>query len=96
MNPSAILSRWIQHCHDCFDTVLSGLAGGIGYIVYLAFTYSGVDPKVTVAIIYPFAATIAYLLNKKWTFSHEGKYWLTASLFVVAHLLSMLLNIMLL
>ena len=69
---------------------------GIGYLAYLLITWAGVDPKLTVALIYPVAAFVSFLLNKKWTFSHEGVYWLTGTLFVLAHLLSMLLNIMLL
>jgi len=52
-----------------FVGVLNNL---LGYFIYLAMTYFGVDPKIAITILYPVGATAAYFGHSKYSFSYRG------------------------
>lgn len=68
----------------------------IGYLVYLYITWLGLDPKISITILYPIGFAISYIGNKKWTFSHEGSNKQAAFRFILAHVIGYLINLMLL
>ena len=71
-----------------------GLASNMtGYLIYLLITWLGVDPKVTVTLFYPLAATIAYFGHAKYTFSYKGGHAAGISRYVIAHICGYSLNI---
>ncbi|PLQ01535.1 GtrA family protein [Cupriavidus pauculus] len=73
--------------------VISNLTG---YLVYLAVTYLGVEPKLAMTVLYAAGATVGFFGNRKWAFRHEGSFWRAASRYAIAHLCGYSLNFCLL
>ena len=73
--------------------VVGLLSNLLGYLVYLLITWLGVDPKLTVTLFYPLAATIAYSGHAKYSFSYKGGHAGGFSRYVVVHVFGYLLNI---
>ena len=66
------------------------------YLLYLAATAVGVEPKVAVSLIYLVGVLQTFILNKRWTFQHEGHVRRTAARYWVAYGFSYAANIVLL
>ena len=58
------------------------------YLLYLAATAVGIEPKVAVTLIYLVGVLQTFLLNKRWTFQHEGHVRRTAARYWVAYALA--------
>ena len=58
------------------------------YLLYLAATAVGVEPKVAVTLIYLVGVLQTFVLNKRWTFQHEGRVRRTAARYWVAYTLA--------
>jgi putative flippase GtrA len=43
-----------------------------GYLVYLAVTHAGLAPKIAMSLLYGLGATLSFVLNRHWTFGHQG------------------------
>ena len=67
-----------------------------GYLIYLAVTALGLDPKLAVAIFYPIMAVASFLLNRRWTFQHKGSIPKAGVRYILAHVGGYLLNLLLL
>ena len=66
------------------------------YLLYLAATAVGVEPKVAVSLIYLVGVLQTFILNKRWTFQHEGHVRRTAARYWVAYAFSYAANMVLL
>jgi putative flippase GtrA len=66
------------------------------YLLYLAATAVGVEPKVAVSLIYLVGVLQTYVLNKRWTFQYEGHVRRTAVRYWVAYAVSYAANMALL
>jgi putative flippase GtrA len=66
------------------------------YLLYLAATAVGVEPKAAVSLIYLVGVLQTFVLNKRWTFKHEGHVRRTATRYWVAYALSYAANMVLL
>lgn len=66
------------------------------YLLYLAATAVGIEPKVAVTLIYLVGVLQTFVLNKRWTFQHEGRVRRTATRYWVAYTLSYAANMVLL
>jgi len=66
------------------------------YFVYLLITYLGVEPKAAMTLVYIIGASIGFIGNRKWTFSHRGDSTIAALRFALAHLFGYLLNFLIL
>lgn len=64
-----------------------------GYLIYLLVTWLGVEPKLTVTIFYPIAATLAYFGHSKYSFSYRGGHTGGFARYVFAHICGYLLNL---
>lgn len=77
-----------------------GLVGVVSnaaiYFVYLLITCLGVEPKTAMTMVYIVGASIGFIGNRKWTFSHRGNLSRAALRFVLAHLFGYLLNFLIL
>ena len=74
-----------------------GLASNVLlYLLYLAVTAVGVEPKVAVTLIYLVGVLQTFILNKRWTFQHEGHARRTAARYWIAYTLSYAANMVLL
>jgi len=66
------------------------------YLLYLAATAVGVEPKAAVSLIYLVGVLQTFILNKRWTFQHEGSVRRTAARYWVAYAFSYAANMVLL
>ncbi|MDW3681738.1 GtrA family protein [Cupriavidus sp. CV2] len=68
-----------------FRYVLVGLlSNAAGYGIYLLVTWLGVRPMLAMSLLYSIGATLGFVGNRQWAFSHDGKalhslvrYWAT-------------------
>lgn len=70
--------------------ILSNLAG---YLLYLAVTRAGVEPKLAVTFLYAIGACLSFLGNRKITFRHEGRIDRSAVRFAMTHIAGYLMNL---
>jgi putative flippase GtrA len=77
-----------------------GLVGAVSnltiYFVYLLITYLGVEPKTAMTLVYIIGASIGFIGNRKWTFTHRGDSTRAALRYVLAHVFGYLLNFLIL
>jgi len=67
---------------------------GVAYLLYLLITWFGVDPKLTVSLMYPLSAAISYFGNKKWSFEYDGRLVSSSVRFIIAHIVSFSINLL--
>jgi putative flippase GtrA len=63
-----------------------------GYVAYLVLTWLSVGPKIAMTIVYVTGASVGYLGNRQWTFSHKGKISTTMLRYGLAHVFGYALN----
>jgi putative flippase GtrA len=56
-----------------------------GYLAYLGLTHAGLPPKVTMAMLYVLGAGLSFVLNRQWTFGHNGTLSVAGGRFALAH-----------
>jgi len=67
-----------------------------GYFFYLFVTWMGLNPKLTVTILYPIAATTAYIAHSKYSFKYQGRRTSSQFRFIIAQFFGYIVNIMML
>ncbi|OZI20915.1 hypothetical protein CAL26_26025 [Bordetella genomosp. 9] len=65
----------------------------VGYLIYLAATYLGATPKLTMTILYGVGAAIGFWGNRRLTFAHKGNVMGTAVKYLLIQLMGYLLNL---
>lgn len=73
-----------------FVGLLSNMAG---YLAYLAFTYLGGTPKITMTLLYGVGATVGFFGNRSLTFEHRGNIISAGFRYVIAHCIGYFLNL---
>ena len=68
----------------------------VGYLVYLLITFLGLEPKITVTLLYFIAAYAGFWGHRRVTFDHRGSARVSGARYIVAHCLGYLLNLALL
>lgn len=48
------------------------ISNGLGYLLYLAITALGMEPKVAMTLLYIIGTLQTFFFNRKWSFSHDG------------------------
>ena len=76
-----------------FVGIVSNLAG---YLVYLLVTYLGATPKITMTLLYGVGATIGYIGNRNFTFSHKGSLLGSSVRHFIAHFFGYFINLVIL
>ena len=68
------------------------------YLLYLAITAIGVEPKAAMSLLYVVGVLQTFILNKQWTFRYEGnvrrtviRYWIAYACLYVANIVLLLL-----
>src|SRR6266508_4057161 len=83
-----------------FEVLRFGVVGlasnALLYLLYLATTAIGVEPKAAVSLIYLVGVLQTFILNKRWTFQHEGHVPRTVARYWVAYTFSYAANMVLL
>ena len=73
--------------------VIGATTNVFGFLLYVLFTTLGISPVLTISIFYPIHIGLAFFLNKKWTFSHEGRISNSAVKYLIAYLGCYVLNV---
>jgi putative flippase GtrA len=68
----------------------------LGYGIYLVITLLGVDPKLTISLLYPIGAITAYFGHSKYSFAYAEKGLGAPLRYVIAHTISFSLNLLML
>jgi len=63
------------------------------YILYLLVTYAGIEPKRAMTVSYLAGASAGFLVNRKWTFSHDSRFTTTFLRYILAHMAGYLLDL---
>lgn len=82
-----------QLARYAFVGIVSNLAG---YLVYLLVTYLGATPKITMTLLYGVGATIGYIGNRNFTFSHKGSLLGSSVRYFIAHFFGYFINLVIL
>lgn len=69
------------------------LSNAAGYLAYLAFTYLGGTPKVTMTFLYGLGAAVSFFGNRSLTFEHQGSIVGAGVRYVIAHCIGYLFNL---
>jgi putative flippase GtrA len=64
------------------------------YSVYLIITYLGAEPKTAMTFVYIIGASIGFIGNRKWTFTHHGNLRSVILRYGTSHLFGYLLNLL--
>lgn len=72
------------------------VSNSAGYLVYLLVTYLGATPKITMTILYGVGATIGYIGNRNFTFTHKGSLLGSGVRYFIAHFFGYFINLVIL
>lgn len=73
--------------------VLSNL---VGYLIYIGVTWFGVEPKITVSLLYPIAVLVAYFGHVRFTFADSENPSGGVFRYIFAHVVGFIMNLSLL
>jgi len=65
----------------------------VGYLLYLAATYFGVEPKVAVSVLFVLGVAVSFLLNRTWAFKDRKPMAGSAGRFLAVYVAGYLLNL---
>lgn len=65
----------------------------IGYLVYLAITYMGAGPKITMSFLYAIGIVISFVANRSWSFTDNRGLSDSAKLYLVTYIIGYLINL---
>lgn len=93
MADEVLIIKTRESVTQLFRYALVGLLSNVaGYLVYLAFTYLGGTPKVTMTLLYGVGAAVGFFGNRNLTFEHQGNIMGAGLRYVIAHCIGYLLN----
>jgi putative flippase GtrA len=94
MADEVLIIKTRESVTQLFRYALVGLLSNVvGYLVYLAFTYFGGTPKVTMTLLYGVGAAVGFFGNRSLTFEHQGSIMGAGVRYVIAHCIGYLLNL---
>lgn len=77
-----------------FRYALIGLLSNVaGYLVYLALTFLGGTPKLTMTFLYGIGAILGFFGNRSLTFEHQGSILGAGVRYVITHCIGYFLNL---
>jgi putative flippase GtrA len=76
---------------------LTGLASNLFlYLVYLALTTGGMDPKSSMSLLYALGVAQTFLFNKRWAFRHDGMHGPAFARYCISYGLGYAINLLVL
>ena len=94
MAEEVLITKTRESIAQLFRYALVGLLSNVaGYLVYLAFTYLGGTPKVTMTLLYGVGAAVGFFGNRSHTFEHHGSIIGAGVRYVIVHCIGYLLNL---
>ena len=76
--------------------LLGVLSNVLAYISFVVLTHYGMEPKLTMSMLYVIVFMISFLGNKHWTFSHTGAMSPAMFRFVITHAIGYAFNLLML
>jgi len=68
----------------------------LGYILYLALTFIGIEHKLAMTLLYINGVAISYFANRKWTFNDNGNLSRSAPRFLLVYGIGYIINLVIL
>ncbi len=68
----------------------------LAYGLYLLLTYGGLEPKLTMTMLYLTGATVSFFANRRLTFGHRASVVAAGARYVLAHCGGYLINLLML
>ena len=68
----------------------------VGYFLYLGVTWLGIGPKTAMSLLYAIGATLGFIGNRRWVFSHDGQALASMVRYWIAHTIGYAINFALL
>lgn len=90
---SARLQAWTELIRFAIVGLLNNF---FGYFIYLALTWSWMEPRAAVSILYPIGALSGYFGQARYAFSYSGSPSSSLLRYIAVHMLGYLLNVTLL
>jgi len=99
--PASVLQFWIMRKSNWLgisfrELIKYGIVGlatnATGYAVFLLVTHFGIKPRYAMTVLYAIFATIGFLGNRHWTFSHSGGLLGTGVRYAISHLFGYMIN----
>lgn len=82
---------------QAFRFAMVGLASNaLLYLIYLALTAAGIDPKIAMSLLYMAGVAQTFLFNKRWTFNHTGNHSTTLVRYLIVYASGYLVNLLVL
>ncbi len=75
--------------------IVGVLANLFGYLIYLAVTAIGLDPKLAIAILYPVGVAGSYVGHTRFSFAHQGPIAERIPQYLIAHAAGYCTNLLL-
>lgn len=76
--------------------ILYGLVGffsnAISFLIYVLITHVGIEPKVSMTMVYLNGVILGFFGNQKWTFTYQGKAINAVFRYVLVHIIGYTLN----
>lgn len=97
MSDSLVTTEIRRSAKQFFRYGLVGIASNLsGYLLFLLITHWGVEPKITMTLLYVVGATIGFIGNRQWAFTHSGASLGAGARYFIAHVFGYLLNFLIL
>lgn len=94
MSDKALVISARKSISQLFRYALVGFLSNVtGYLVYLAVTYFGGTPKVTMTLLYGAGAAVGFFGNRNLTFKHEGSVMRAGGRYIIAHSVGYMINL---
>lgn len=75
--------------------IITGIGtNALGYCGFYLLVKIGLDPQLVISIIYIISISLAFVLNKQWSFSHSGNVASSAVRYVIVYFICYLLNML--
>ncbi len=74
--------------------VVGAVANVSGFLFYVLLTALGLSPILAVSMLYPTHIGLSFYLNKKWSFSHEGRISASSVRYLLSYLGCYILNVL--
>jgi len=95
MSNSVFSKVYILHtASQVFRYGIVGILNNLfGYLIYLALTWSWLEPKLAVTLLYPIGALTAYFGHAKYAFTYDGHVTNGLLRYILAHFVGYSVNI---
>ena len=72
------------------------VSNALAYLLYLAITVAGIEHKIAMTLVYVMGVAQTFVLNKRWTFRHDGAHKPAFVRYCLSYALGYLVNLLVL